>query len=469
VEQPLVSIVCAVKNRAGSIRRCIDSVLGQQVAGLECVVQDGGSTDGTLQILQDYGSRIALESAPDRGATHAVYRAIARARGAVVGSCMSDECMLPGAANWGVSELHAHAEAGAIYGAVRTCDPAGRALGILDAGEFEYEHLLAGESMPPFPATFFRGDCVREIVAGPFIGAGDFEFWVRFASRFGVTRASGHLVSNYELSPATLSNSPTAYHAEHPARVSFLTHFLAADTPACLAQRERAIAGCHLWYAGNYLRIGDTAAAQRCVEEAWAAWPAGKPLLRADAQAIARQAALWLANARRGGAMAAGEDAPTLGPALLSHVSRPSPATLRPCLPDVAPAHGYARRRFWLAHLLRPVLDLWAPLHALELRRVLVLGAEGFGRALARDLERAGVNVLGFIENNEAIRRGSASLLPCFTSDEAARGTAADVVVSAIVGEHDRDVLADLQHRVAPLGLPVVSWKTVVGLADLGV
>ncbi|MBW1702357.1 MAG: glycosyltransferase, partial [Deltaproteobacteria bacterium] len=51
---PLVSIFCMCKDRRQTIRRCVESVLNQDYPNIEFVVQDGASTDGTLEILDKY-------------------------------------------------------------------------------------------------------------------------------------------------------------------------------------------------------------------------------------------------------------------------------------------------------------------------------------------------------------------------------------------------------------------------------
>src|SRR4051812_40964183 len=94
--QPLVSIFCYCKNSASTIRRCIDSVLKQSYENIEFVIQDGASSDGTLEILRNYSDpRIKLISAPDAGPADAFWKAINRCGGDIVGSCLADEELLP--------------------------------------------------------------------------------------------------------------------------------------------------------------------------------------------------------------------------------------------------------------------------------------------------------------------------------------------------------------------------------------
>ncbi|HEV8573655.1 MAG TPA: glycosyltransferase family 2 protein [Dehalococcoidia bacterium] len=78
----IITVVMAVLNSRVTLRRCIASILAQTAGGVELVVIDGGSTDGSVEILQSYGARIAYWiSEPDRGVYNALNKALARARG----------------------------------------------------------------------------------------------------------------------------------------------------------------------------------------------------------------------------------------------------------------------------------------------------------------------------------------------------------------------------------------------------
>ena len=113
---PLVSIFCFCKNRVKTIRRCIDSIITQDYPNVEIIVQDGASTDGTLEILQEYGNQIKLVSEPDTGPMDGFFRALQRIRGEFFGSCLSDEELFPHAVSWGVENLIKRPEVAAIYG-----------------------------------------------------------------------------------------------------------------------------------------------------------------------------------------------------------------------------------------------------------------------------------------------------------------------------------------------------------------
>lgn len=89
---PLVSIVTVTLNTAATVERTIRSVLGQTYGPIEYIVIDGGSTDGTLDIIDRYGADIAYRvSEADRGIYHAMNKGIAAATGQILGIINSDD------------------------------------------------------------------------------------------------------------------------------------------------------------------------------------------------------------------------------------------------------------------------------------------------------------------------------------------------------------------------------------------
>src|SRR5690606_34585060 len=79
---PRFSVVISVFNGAKTLQKCLDSVAGQTYAARELIVIDGGSTDGTQQILRHNAGRLAYwVSEPDRGTYHAWNKALAQASG----------------------------------------------------------------------------------------------------------------------------------------------------------------------------------------------------------------------------------------------------------------------------------------------------------------------------------------------------------------------------------------------------
>jgi glycosyltransferase involved in cell wall biosynthesis len=95
---PLVTVITAVFNGASTIKDCIESVLRQDYPFIEHIIIDGGSTDGTIDVLREYEDRIALWiSEPDRGVYDAWNKGLHLAHGEWIAFLGTDDEYLPGA------------------------------------------------------------------------------------------------------------------------------------------------------------------------------------------------------------------------------------------------------------------------------------------------------------------------------------------------------------------------------------
>jgi glycosyltransferase involved in cell wall biosynthesis len=96
--EPKISIVTITYNSAATLEETIRSVVMQDYPSLEYVIIDGGSTDGTLDIVRKYQDRIqTVISEPDKGISDAFNKGIAHATGEIVGIINSDDILLPDA------------------------------------------------------------------------------------------------------------------------------------------------------------------------------------------------------------------------------------------------------------------------------------------------------------------------------------------------------------------------------------
>lgn len=114
---PLVSIVTPAFNHAQFLERTLQSVLQQNYSNLEYIVQDGGSTDGTDQILETYRTKLKSGvSCPDGGQANAINLGFEHTNGQIMAWLNSDDMLLPGAISYVVAFFLSHPEVDAVYG-----------------------------------------------------------------------------------------------------------------------------------------------------------------------------------------------------------------------------------------------------------------------------------------------------------------------------------------------------------------
>jgi len=123
-----LSIVIPSYNQAAFLSRTLDSVLNQDdPPAIQIIVVDGGSTDGTLDILRAIDDpRVTWTSAPDRGQTHAINQGMAKAEGGIVAWLNSDDVYSPGTLRTVVDGFDQHPDARWLVGRSNIIDQAGR-------------------------------------------------------------------------------------------------------------------------------------------------------------------------------------------------------------------------------------------------------------------------------------------------------------------------------------------------------
>lgn len=153
-----ISVVTAVYNRRHSIEMAVQSVQGQSFTNFEHVIQDGGSTDGTLEIIESVpDSRTRLESGPDKGIYDAINRGIARSTGDVVGLMHSDDIFAHKDVLASVADAFDDPKVDGVYGDlhyVSNTDPR-KIVRNWVSGDYHPSKLRTGW-MPPHPTLYLR-------------------------------------------------------------------------------------------------------------------------------------------------------------------------------------------------------------------------------------------------------------------------------------------------------------------------
>lgn len=255
----LVSLMLCVKNGMRYLPEALTSVAKQTYRRFEVVVQDGGSTDGTLEYLHSvtWLPSIDIVSQPDGGLGEAYNRAILRCRGNIVGTIDADNVLEPDALERAVSFLAQRPELAAVYGGSNMLDQDGALLYPWMPAEFDLLRFLEVELVPPFGAAFFsRVVCGDELRFDESLKlSADFDLWLRISDK-PIARMP-FIVSGTRLSDASTTRQVGTYDQQIADKSAILSRYFAGLEPCALADavRRRSLAGLHLWAAESIYDI----------------------------------------------------------------------------------------------------------------------------------------------------------------------------------------------------------------------
>lgn len=184
MSSPLVSIVTPSFNQARFLEETILSVLNQEYPRTEYIIIDGGSTDGSREIIRRYADKLAWwVSEPDQGQTDALNKGFSHAQGEIFAWLNSDDTYLPGAVHNAVDCLSAQPQAAMVYADANLIDEQGKVIGKFPARQTDLQHMLRGSVHIPQQTTFFWARLWKQV--GPldpsFSFAMDYDLWIRLA------------------------------------------------------------------------------------------------------------------------------------------------------------------------------------------------------------------------------------------------------------------------------------------------
>jgi glycosyltransferase involved in cell wall biosynthesis len=204
---PLVSIVTPSFNQAYYLEETILSVLNQDYPKIEYIIVDGGSSDGSQEIIRKYESELAYWiSEIDTGQTEAINKGFSIANGEIFAWLNSDDTYLPGAVSEAVDFLNTNSAVGMVYGKAYYVDEMGNRVALYPAGPTNYRGLRRGINTIPQQTMFFRKilwDMVG-LLDPSFYYAMDYDLWTRISS---VTPIAFHdaFMANFRLHGASKS------------------------------------------------------------------------------------------------------------------------------------------------------------------------------------------------------------------------------------------------------------------------
>jgi len=178
---PCISIVTPTFNSAATVRETIESAKGQDFKDWEHIIVDGGSTDGTLDVIHDFPHLVWI-SEKDEGHYDAMNKGISRAKGGIIVILNADDCFRPGALRLAAEALKSHPDWDAVFGDVVFVDDRGQRIYQRQEAIYDYDVLLYGLDYICHQTLFVRKN-IYEKLGGyrhkDFRNSADYEFKLR--------------------------------------------------------------------------------------------------------------------------------------------------------------------------------------------------------------------------------------------------------------------------------------------------
>ena len=153
--RPVISVIVPSYNQAPYLEATLESILHQVGVETEVIVVDGGSTDGSVEIIRRYADKLAWwVSEKDRGQAHAIMKGARRATGEIITWLNSDDLYEPGALRKVIQAFERSPDAAAVYGDYYILRPDGRKV-LKEKIDFDWNICVHAYMMTPQPATFF--------------------------------------------------------------------------------------------------------------------------------------------------------------------------------------------------------------------------------------------------------------------------------------------------------------------------
>ncbi|MDP2660973.1 MAG: glycosyltransferase family 2 protein [Dehalococcoidia bacterium] len=248
---PLVSIVTPSFNQARFLEETIRSVQSQDYPNAEHLVLDGGSTDGSLDIIHRYAENLAYwVSEADRGQSHAINKGFARAGGEILSWLNSDDLLRPGAITRAVAGLAGHPEAHFIYSDLNVKDELTGKTTCCKSWPIDFAGLLAHGDIIPQPTVFMRRSLLDRVgmLDETLHMSMDYDLWLRATATGPAVYLPGPPLATARVH----ENAKTfAEHARFAGEILRILDRVYSDphTPESGLRVKRAAYACAFWFA----------------------------------------------------------------------------------------------------------------------------------------------------------------------------------------------------------------------------
>ncbi len=226
INSPLVSVVTPVLNGIKYLEPCLQSVLNQNYPHIEHIFVDGGSTDGTLEMLKSYQDkypdRVRYITGQDKNAADAWNKGWQIARGDILGWLGADDTYEPNAITTVVEFCQLHPEAYFVYGDCNVIDEIKGRVTIFKAKGGNLEQLLNGPNYVATTSSFYKREVIEQIglMQTEFNGYScDLDYWMRVAKVFQMYHIEG-ILSNFRLHVDSTTGSKDAF--QKYARINYI-------------------------------------------------------------------------------------------------------------------------------------------------------------------------------------------------------------------------------------------------------
>lgn len=182
---PKISIVTPSYNQADFLERTIQSVLDQNYPNLEYIIIDGGSTDGSVDIIKKYEDRLTYwVSEPDNGQTVAINKGLSKISGEIWAYICSDDVYKDNVFDKVIESFQKHPDIGVVYGGCNFIDEHDLVTRVKYPGKFDRERLMNGNYLYQ-PSMFIKKSVMNDYgVFSEELDYGmDYEYWLRISNK----------------------------------------------------------------------------------------------------------------------------------------------------------------------------------------------------------------------------------------------------------------------------------------------